>query len=63
MIARQDQNRFALVVIQMMKALTNGVRGSLKPIGSFGSYLGGEDLYKAISKSAEAVSSRDVPIE
>src|SRR5436190_4205614 len=55
MIARQDKNRFTLVVIKVMKALAHGVRSSLKPVWPFGSYFGSEYLYKAISKTAEAI--------
>src|SRR5262249_5174791 len=63
MISGQHQNRVAAVVVEVMKTLTHGIRGALKPIRSLGRDFSSKNLNEAIGESAEPISPRDVPVK
>src|SRR5262249_39753029 len=63
MVAGENQDRVALVVVEMMKTLPYRIGGALKPIGAFGCDFGRENLYKAVGETTEAIRARDMTIE
>jgi hypothetical protein len=63
MISGKDQDGVSAVIVQMMKALPDGVGGALKPVWTFGGYLGREDLNETVGEAAEAIGSRNMSIQ
>src|SRR5207253_9783694 len=63
MIAREDEVMLRLVLREVPRRLTNGVRGSLKPVRVVRCLLSGEDLDKALREAVEPIRQRNVTIE